>query len=149
MRGWALAAALVFAGLLALVGPVDAEDAPAVAKPFHVIFIGYQVLNGQVLVQLHVSALPAADQPGLLKTGDRVDLGSLGTFTVGKFQEEHANVVNPATGQPVNVDVSKLDLIDDAGRKTVLQFRRATEVKPSPGKLTQARPADARDAATA
>lgn len=94
------------------------------------------MLNGQVSIQLHVLNLPAADQPALLKTGYRLDLGSFGTYTVGAFHQQNTNAVDPATGKFVPVDTSTVELIDAAGHKTVLPFRRATEVKPSSGAMT-------------
>ncbi len=132
MRRWAFIAALAFAGLLALVSPAAADDNQAEAKPFHIIFFGYQTLNGQVFIQVHISDLPPADQPGLVKIGDPLDLGALGIYTFGAFHE-NANVIEPLTGKPAPATV---ELIDAAGHKTILKFRRAIEVKAFPGRMT-------------
>ncbi|HEX4139596.1 MAG TPA: hypothetical protein VHY09_04565, partial [Candidatus Methylacidiphilales bacterium] len=131
-----LALGLVLAGVCALTAPALADQP---AKPAVVLFLGYQSLNGQMLVQLRIMNPPAVNQPGLLKTGDKLDLGPCGKFTVGKFHQGQAN----------GVDTSTLELIDSVGHKTMLQFRRATEVKPASGALTRARFIDARATAPA
>jgi hypothetical protein len=102
------------------------------------MLIGYQSLNGRMLFQFHVLGVAPADQPHLVQTGDRLNFGPLGPYTVGAFHQANANVIDPTTGKVVLIDTSTVEIIDDAGHKTQLQFRRAVEIKPGSGTLTRA-----------
>jgi hypothetical protein len=138
---WSIVAALVIAGLSVLLSVASAEDAPAAPKPVHVVFTGYQELGGQFLFQFRVLGIPAADQPRLVKAGDRLNLGPLGPYTVGAFQHR-ADRIDPVTGQRVPEDTSSVEIIDAVGHKTELPFNRAVEVKPPSGALTNDAPPD-------
>jgi hypothetical protein len=130
MRGWLFPAALTLAGLLEAFSPVIA-DAPAPAKSVRVMFFGYQMLNGTLAVQIHISDAAAADQPGLPKTGDHFNLGPLGAYTVGAIHHTEIPVVNPGSA-PILPDTTTVDIVDASGHKTTLKFRTATEIKAQP-----------------
>ena len=91
------------------------------AQPFHILFFGYQQLNGKMLFQLHLDDVDPDKQPPLKATGD--PLGFAG-FVIGAFHEEHKDVLDPATHTPENRDVSTLELDEpDTGLKVILPFR--------------------------
>jgi hypothetical protein len=126
MRGWLFPAALVISVLIAAYSPSIA-DAPAPVNSVRALFFGYQMINGSLAVQIHIDGVAAADQPGLLKTGDHFSIGPLGAYTVGAINTPQPNVANPGRVPPV--PAATVDIIDASGHKTTLKFRMATEVK--------------------
>ncbi len=92
MRGWALTTGLTLLGLA--FSPIPAiSDHPAPApKSVHILFFGYQQLNGEMFFQLHVDELAPTDQPPLVKSGARLNFGP---YQVGAFHEVAPPIVNP------------------------------------------------------
>ena len=76
-------------------------------RPFHILFNGYQQLNGVYVFQLHLNDVESDKQPPLLKTGD--NLGFEG-YVIGSFHQEFQDVVDDATKVKVRTDVSTLEL---------------------------------------
>ena len=91
------------------------------AQPFHILFFGYQQLNGKMLFQMHLDDVDADKQPPLKTTGDELGFGG---FVIGTFHEEHKDVPDPATKTLINKDVSTLELDQpETGLKVILPFR--------------------------
>jgi hypothetical protein len=91
------------------------------AQPFHILFYGYNQINGKMLFQLHLDDVDADKQPSLKATGDPLGFGG---FVIGPFHEEHKDIMDPATKTMVNQDVSTLELDQpDTGLKVILPFR--------------------------
>jgi hypothetical protein len=117
---------LCFAGL-GIVGIRAAADqsteAPA-PKSFHIIFFGYQQLNGEMVFQIHVDELADADQPHLVKSGERLKFGP---YQVGAFREVLPPVVNP--GGNLGPNLSTLEIINvNTGAKILLPFRQKVKL---------------------
>jgi len=90
--------------------------------PFHILFFGYQQLNGKMLFQLHLDDVDPDKQPPLKATGDSLGFGG---FVIGPFHEDHKDVKDKATGALTNQDVSTLELDQpDTGLKVILPFRQ-------------------------
>jgi len=92
------------------------------SQPFHILFFGYNQINGKMLFQLHLDDVGGDRQPPLKATGDELGFGG---FVIGAFHEEHKDVKNPNTGAVENVDVSTLELVQpETGLKVTLPFRQ-------------------------
>jgi hypothetical protein len=91
------------------------------ARPFHILFKGYDQLNGVYVFQIALADVPSYNQPGFKKTGDL--LGFEG-YTVGKFTHNIVNVMDPNTHVAEDVDKSTLELTKpDIGFSITLPFR--------------------------
>ncbi len=91
-------------------------------QPFHILFFGYQPLNGKTLFQLHLADVDSDKQPQLKASGDELGFGG---FVIGTFHEDHKDILDPNTHQMVNTDVSTLELDQpDTGLKVILPFRK-------------------------
>lgn len=116
---------MILVTLLASTGNIAGADpaAPAIApNPVHVIVFGYQQSNGEMFFQIHVDELAPADQPPLVKSGDRLKFGP---YQIGAFHEAQNPVVPPLGGRPVPVNLSTLEIINlTTGAKIALPFRR-------------------------
>jgi hypothetical protein len=75
--------------------------------PFHILFNGYQKLNGVDVFQIYLKDVDSDQQPPLKKTGD--PLGVEG-YIIGAFNQKFASVKNDATGLTEQVDQSTLEL---------------------------------------
>jgi hypothetical protein len=91
------------------------------ARPFHILFKGYEQLNGGYVFQISLADIPSYNQPPLKKTGDL--LGFEG-YTVGKFTLNIASVMDPNTHVVEQVDKSTLELDKpDIGFSIILPYR--------------------------
>jgi hypothetical protein len=91
-------------------------------QPFHILFYGYQPLNGKMLFQLHLSDVGSEQQPGLKAFGDTLGFGG---FVIGPFHEDHQTVIDKNTHTPVVNDISTLELDQpETGVKVILPFRQ-------------------------
>lgn len=91
-------------------------------RPFHILFNGYQQLNGVYVFQLHLNDVPSYNQPPLLKSGDA--LGFEG-YKIGAFHQEFKDETDAATGVTSKVDVSTLELVKpEINLKVTVPFRQ-------------------------
>ena len=91
-------------------------------RPFHILFNGYQQLNGAYVFQLHLNDVPSYNQPPLLKTGD--SLGFEG-YVVGAFHQISKDETDPGTNFIHAVDESTLDLVKpEIGLTVTVPFRK-------------------------
>lgn len=90
-------------------------------RPFHILFNGYQQLNGVYVFQLHLNDVPSYNQPPLLKTGD--NLGFEG-YIIGPFIQKFEDITDPATKATIHTDESTLELDKpDINLKVIVPFR--------------------------
>jgi hypothetical protein len=91
------------------------------AQPFHILFFGYQQLNGKMLFQLHLDDVDPDKQPPLKASGDELGFGG---FVIGPFNQAHKMIRDTTTGIDVDTDVSTLELDQpETGIKVILPFR--------------------------
>jgi len=91
-------------------------------RPFHILFNGYQELDGVEVFQLHLNDVPSSNQPPLLKVGDK--LGFEG-YVVGPFNKIFKAETDPGTHLTTQVDESTLELDKpEIGFKVILPFRK-------------------------
>jgi len=91
-------------------------------QSFHILFNGYQQLNGEYLFQIFLTDLPSERQPKLKKTGE--PLGEEG-YIVGKFTLNVVNAKDPNTGIVEPMDESTLELTKpDIGLSIILPLRK-------------------------
>jgi hypothetical protein len=91
-------------------------------RPFHILFNGYQQLNGEYVFQLHLNDVDSDKQPPLKKVGD--ELGFEG-YKIGAFHQIFKDELDPGTNTTVRTDESTLDLIKPVIGLTVpVPFRK-------------------------
>jgi hypothetical protein len=90
-------------------------------QPFHILFYGYNQINGKMMFQLHLDDVDPDKQPPLKASGDELGFGG---FVIGPFQQSKAMVPDPATHTTVEKDTSTLELDEpETGLKVILPFR--------------------------
>ena len=130
--------------------PLDAKDHPDYLarlrlqkyelQPFHIQFKGYQQLNGVYVFQLYLKDVPSYNQPPLKKSGDQ--LGFEG-YTVGAFQEEFKDVMDPNTHLMVHTNVSTLELDKpEIGLKVIVPFRQEIDSPESTANFVMLMPSE-------
>jgi len=93
-------------------------------RPFHILFNGYEQLNGEFYFQLHLNDVASDSQPPLLKLGDK--LGFEG-YIIGAFHQIFKDETDLGTGLTHKADKSTLDLIKpDIGLTVTVPFRQET-----------------------
>ena len=91
-------------------------------RPFHILFNGYQQLNGVFVFQLHLNDVQSNNQPPLLKTGD--NLGFEG-YVIGAFHQISKDETDPGTHFTHPVDESTLELDKpDINLQVIVPFRK-------------------------
>lgn len=111
--------------------PMDPKSHPAylarlrlkqyTKRSFHILFNGYQELNGVYEFQIFLRDVSSDKQPGLKKTGE--PLGQEG-YTVGEFHLNIVKKMDPQTHVIEDVDESTLDLVKpEIGLTTTLPYR--------------------------
>lgn len=92
-------------------------------QPFHILFFGYNQINGKMRFQLQLADVPSYNQPPLKASGDELGFGG---YVIGEFHEEFKDVLDPPTHQMVHTNVSTLELDQpETGQKVTLPFRKA------------------------
>ncbi|HEV3272507.1 MAG TPA: Amuc_1099 family pilus-like system protein [Candidatus Methylacidiphilales bacterium] len=109
-------------------------------RPFHILFNGYQQLNGEYVFELYLNDVPSSNQPPLLKTGDK--LGFEG-YKIGEFHQNFNTVMDPATRLPISTEVSTLELDKpEIGLKVILPYRTTINSPESTADFVMLMPAD-------
>jgi len=92
------------------------------SRPFHIQFRGIQQLNGVNYFQIVLKDVPSYNQPGLKKTGDKLNFED---YVVGPYHENIVSREDSATHITTQVDESTLELDKpEIGFKITLTFRK-------------------------
>jgi hypothetical protein len=131
--------------------PVDPQSHPSYlsrlrlqknnTRPFHILFKGYEQLNGENIFQIFLKDVPSSKQPGFKKTGD--PLGYEG-YIVGAFTQKMGQEKDPSTGLTMTVDQSTIVLEKpEIELKVTVPFRKEINSPESTVDFVMLMPADA------
>jgi len=90
--------------------------------PFHILFKGYNQLNGEYVFQIYLADVPSDKQPPFKKSGDPLGVGG---YIVGEFHQVTTQEMDKNLHVMVTVDRSTLELDrPDIDLKIILPFRK-------------------------